>query len=220
MDAHFLMRAQRSIKHYAHITKTFHCGDYQIEFHTSPKTRKETPGLPKVLTCRLIYYQIEGAGPSFLLTSLLDPVQFPASDLIALYHRRWRIETIYREWKHGLEITNLRSHTPVGIVKEMHAQLMLSNLTRFVMTEAVEDTGKTALEFSFLDALTALKTAIARMSVNGAPLAKIYAELLAEIRRSPIRQRPGRRYPRRGEKNVNIRSTGSETCSITLLCLT
>ncbi len=220
MNAHFLMRAQRSIQHYARIIQTFHCGDYQVEFHTSYKTRQETPGLPKVLTCRLIYYQIEGAGPSFLLTSLLDPVQFPASELVALYHRRWRIETIYREWKHGLEITNLRSHTPVGIVKEMHAQLMLSNLTRFVMTEAVEDTGKTALEYSFLDALTALKTAIARMSVNGAPLAKIYAELLAEIRRSPIRQRPGRRYPRRGEKNVNIRSTGSETCSITLLCLT
>lgn len=220
MNAHFLMRAQRGIKKYARVLQTFSRGDYRIEFHTSRKTRKETPGLPHVLTCRLIYYQIQGAGPSFLLTSLLDPVQFPASELVALYHRRWRIETIYREWKHSLEITNLRSHTPVGIIKEMHGQLLLNNLVRFVMTDAVQDTDKTPLEFSFLNALTALKTAIARMSVRGSPYAEIHAELLAEIRNAPIRLRPGRRYPRRGEKNVNVQSAGFATCPVILLILT
>jgi hypothetical protein len=220
MNAHFLMRAQRSVQKYARIVKTFHCGDYRVEFHTSRKTRWETPGLPEVLTCRLIHFQIQGSSPSFLLTSLLDPVQFPASELIELYHRRWRIETIYREWKHALEITGLRSHTPVGIVKEMHAHLLLSNLVRFVMTDAVKDTNETPLAFSFLSALTAVKTAIARMSAGGAPHAEIYAGLLEEIRHSPIRQRPGRRYPRRGETKAKIQTRGSATCPFTLLRLT
>jgi IS4 transposase len=220
MNAHFLMRAQRSVKKYARIIQTFHCGDYLVEFHTSRKTRWETPGLPEVLTCRLIHFQIQGSSPSILLTSLLDPVQFPASELVELYHRRWHIETIYREWKHALEITSLRSHTPVGIAKEMHAHLLLSNLVRFVMTDAVKDTDETPLAFSFLSALTAVKTAVARMSVGGAPRAEIYADLLAEIRRSPIRQRPGRRYPRRGERTVKIQSTGPATRPFTLLRLT
>ncbi len=154
-----------------------------------------------------------------LLTSLLDPIQFPAEELVRLYHRRWRIETIYREWKHALNITGLRSHTPAGIVKEMHAHLLLSNLVRWVMTDAAEGTGKTPVEFSFLQALTALKNAILQMSATIAPVPKLYAELLATIRRFPIRQRPGRRYPRRGEKMKATPAT-TEGLSVRLLSLT
>jgi hypothetical protein len=167
----------------------------------------------------MIHYEIRGFRPSILLTSLLDPVQFPAEELVRLYHRRWRIETIYREWKHALNITGLRSHTPAGIVKEMHAHLLLSNLVRWVMTDAAAGTGKTPVEFSFLHALTALQNAILQMSAATAPFGKLYDELLVTIRRFPIRQRPGRRYPRRGEKIKATHSTG-ESASVKLLSLT
>ena len=218
--AHYLTRAQYSVRKYARIIRTFGPGDYEVEFRPSKKTRKDTPGLPEVLRCRLIHFQIPGFRPSILLTSLLDPVQYPAEELVALYHRRWRIETIYREWKHVLNITNLRAHTPAGIVKEMHAHLMLSNLVRYVMCEACEGTGKTPLELSFLKALTAFKTAICRMSVRGAPIAEIYSDLLDEIRGSPILQRPGRSYPRLGEKPKKPQTPPAAPCTATLLLLT
>ena len=218
--AHFLLRAQYVVKKYMRVVRTFQSGDCLVEFHTSWKTRQETPGLPLVLTCRLIHFEIPGFRPSILLTSLLDPVQFPAEELIGLYHRRWRIETIYREWKHNLDITNLRSHTPAGIVKEMHAHLLLSNLVRFIMTEAAHGTGKTPLDYSFLKALAALRTAIEHMSASSARMPEMYRELLLTLQRSPIRQRPGRRYPRRGEKKIKPLHTGPATCPVALLDLT
>lgn len=174
--------------------------DYIVEFPVSEKTRRKHPGLPKKLRCRLIRYQIKGYRPSWLLTSLLDPIAFTRTELVAFYHRRWQIETIYRELKHVLDIRNLRSLTPAGITKEIHAQLLLMNLVRWSMTEAAEGTGKSAVEYSFADAVQAVRDAVIVMFRAGAPaLKEVYEQLLADIRAAAIRKRPGRSYPRRGD---------------------
>jgi hypothetical protein len=41
-----------------------------------------------------------------LVTSLLDPILFPASELARIYHMRWDIETFYRDYKHTLGATS------------------------------------------------------------------------------------------------------------------
>ena len=46
-----------------------------------------------------------------LVTSLLDPDRFPASELARLYHLRWDIETFYTEekvvaWKNAAGVVN------------------------------------------------------------------------------------------------------------------
>lgn len=174
--------------------------DWIVEFPVSERTRRKHPELPKCLRCRLIRYQIKGYRPSWLLTSLLDPVAFSRSELVAFYHRRWRIETIYRELKHVLDIQNLRSLTPAGVTKEIHAHLLLMNLIRWSMTDAAEGTGKSAVEYSFTEAAQAVRGAIMSLFRAHAPaLSEVYNQLLQEIRAAPIRQRPGRSYPRRRE---------------------
>ena len=171
--------------------------DYIVEFSMSETTRRKHPGLPKILRCRLIRYEIPGFRPSWLLTSLLDPVAFPRTELVAFYHRRWQIETIYRELKHVLDIRNLRSLKPAGITKEIHAQLLLMNLVRWSMTEAAEGTGKSAVEYSFTDAVQAVRDAIIVLFRASAPaLELVYTHLLDDIRAAVIRKRPGRSYPR------------------------
>ncbi len=93
--------------------------DWLVRFYPHARARRKCPGLPSELLCRLIRYQFRGFRSSWLVTSLTDTQRYTREELIHLYHQRWTLETIYREWKHGLDIQNLRSHTPVGILKEI-----------------------------------------------------------------------------------------------------
>ncbi len=175
-----------------------------IEFHPTSATRRKDPDLPDVITARLLRYQWPGFRPSWLLTSLHDPQAYPHAELVDLYHRRWQIETIYREWKHGLDIQNLRSHTPAGVIKEIYAHLLLSNLVRWVMTEAVEGTEDHPIDLSYLAALTQIKNALLQMlRVDPRRVSAIYQQLLADVRRERIRKRPGRSYPRPSDQPRN-----------------
>jgi len=171
--------------------------DWMVRFHPSPCSRRKCPGLPSELVCRLIAYQKPGFRASWLLTSLIDTQCYSRQELVDLYHRRWTLETIYREWKHGLDIQNLRSHTPAGILKEIHAQLMLSNLVRWIMIEATHGTNQTPLDLSFLTTLTLVKNMISTLlQTRSACRSQLYQQLLHDIRAAKIRKRPGRSYPR------------------------
>ena len=79
---------------------------------------------------RILQYQRPGFRTSWLITSLLDPAELPYEELVGLYHQRWRQETFHREWKHTLQLANLRSHSPSGICKEVFVQLTLNNAVR------------------------------------------------------------------------------------------
>jgi hypothetical protein len=183
--------------------------DWLVKFKPSAVARRRCPGLPDRLVCRLVQYQRHGFRPSWLLTSLLSAEGATRDELIELYHRRWSIETIYREWKHGMDIQNLRSHTPVGILKEVHAQLILSNLVRWIMTESAEKTAQTPLEFSFLSTLTLVKTVLPCLLHPRRALGIVaYQRLLIEIRSAVIRQRPGRSYPRPGDGKLKNKGGG------------
>jgi hypothetical protein len=219
-QAHFLLRAQADAVRYAQVLQTLGTDDWLVKFRPSAKTRRQHPDLPPVLVCRLVRGEFPGFRPIWLLTSLRDSTHFRRPDLLNLYHRRWQIETIYREWKHGLDIQNLRSQTPVGIAKEMYAQLLLSNLVRWVMSDAAAGTVHTPVQFSFLGALTAVKLAVMRMLRPNVCLSDLYSDLLAEICRLPIRQRPGRAYPRPGENKVKKRANGTLRLPARLIPLT
>lgn len=175
--------------------------EWMVDFHPTSATRCKNPDLPKMITARLLRYQQRGFRVSWLLTSLYDSQAYTHTELVDLYHRRWQIETIYREWKHGLDIQNLRSHTPAGVIKEIYAHLLLSNLVRWVMSDAVDDLDTHPVDLSYVTCLTHVNNAILRMlHANPRNLSSIYQELLTDIRRARIRKRPGRSYPRRCDK--------------------
>ena len=188
------MRRRRPIGH----------NEWIVEFHPTSAVRYKNPDLPKVLSGRLLRYQCPGFRPSWLLTSLNDAKAYPYGELVALYHRRWQIETIYREWKHGLDIQNLRSHTPAGVLKEVYAHLILNNLVRWVMTDAARDTEVHAIDLSYVTALTHVKAALIAMArARPRQIRRLYKCLLEHVRRAVIRKRPGRSYPRRLDKPRN-----------------
>ena len=199
---HFLMRAQKKVKY--KIIERLGRGDFIVELATSPRVLKQRDYLPKIYKVRLIRYQIPGFRPALLITNL-GPEEFTGEELVRLYHERWRIETFYREIKHTLEVANLRSKRVEGIYKEIHAQLTVNNLIRYIMTEAVEGTGEATVRFSFERSYRLVHEAISKMADNigfsARRLLRIYKAVLCEIRRYRIDWRPGRRYPRKDKRH-------------------
>lgn len=76
-----------------------------------------------------------------LVTTLLDPDRYPATELIELYHQRWEIETAFLALKHTLlDGRILRSHTPAGVEQELWALLATYQILRTAMTDATDTT--------------------------------------------------------------------------------
>jgi hypothetical protein len=97
-----------------------------------------------------------------LITTLLDPHRYPASELITLYHRRWEIETAYLELKSSiLGGRILRARTPDGIDQEIHALLTVYQILRTAMVDATDtQPGTDPDRASFTTALTAARNQI------------------------------------------------------------
>jgi hypothetical protein len=72
-----------------------------------------------------------------LITTLTDPVRYPAGDLAVLYHQRWEIETAYLELKSTiLGGRVLRARTPDGIEQEIYALLVTYQALRTAIADA------------------------------------------------------------------------------------
>lgn len=75
-----------------------------------------------------------------LITTLRDPGQAPAGQLIALYHERWEIETAYCELKSTIIGGRvLRSRYPAGVIQEVWALLSVYQVLRTAITDAILD---------------------------------------------------------------------------------
>jgi len=73
-----------------------------------------------------------------LITTILDPEAAPASELAALYHERWEIETAFDELKTHLRGGRivLRSKTPDLVIQEFYGLMMAHFAVRGLMHEA------------------------------------------------------------------------------------
>jgi hypothetical protein len=93
----------------------------------------------RVIDCEITIATTKGRRTEVyrLATSLLDHHNYPASELIRLYHERWEIETAYLELKSSiLGGRVLRARTPTGIEQEIYALLVTYQLIRTAMADA------------------------------------------------------------------------------------
>jgi hypothetical protein len=170
--------------------------------------RRDAPHLGPELTVRVLRYQRPGFRPSWLISSLQDTTQFTYAELVELYHQRWRQETFHREWKHTLELSNLRSHSATGLLKEVLVQLTLNNVIRWLMAEAAGPPTP-PVNLKFMEAKRLILAAVPVMTVApAAGLPVLYRQLLHSIARHRILVRPGRRYPRRWDSRPRPKGHG------------
>jgi hypothetical protein len=130
-------------------------GDQLVELRPSHQTRRAHRALPPTLRVRAIRYHHRGFRPQTLLTSLLDPVAYPAAELVALYHERWEIELGFDEVKtHTLEREEaLRSKTPARIRQEVWGLAIGYNLVRLAMAQVADRAGVAPTRISYRHAL-------------------------------------------------------------------
>jgi len=175
-------------------------GDDLVELYPSHEIRRIHRDLPPTLRVRAIRHHHRGFRPQTLLTSLLDPVAYPAAELVALYHERWELELGFDEVKtHTLEREEaLRSKTPARILQEVWGLALGYNLVRLAMARVaararvppVRISFRHALQFIRLFWLTAWTTS---PGVLPRRLEALHDELALLV--LPER-RPHRRYPR------------------------
>jgi hypothetical protein len=183
---------------------------------TAPKWRKL--GLPKEMVLRRIRYQVRGFRPSALITNVTDPNVISYQEWVgmttkheagrvlddAIYHRRWEIETSFRELKVSQRMKQLRGRTPGTIYYEIGAHVLLYLMVRWLMAEAAVEYGLDPLRLSFTDALREIKH-MARTMVTASPQRVrnvLLPRLLRRIADYHVPLRPGRHYPRPNDTKV------------------
>jgi Insertion element 4 transposase N-terminal/Transposase DDE domain len=93
----------------------------------------------RIIECQITIATTAGTqtGTYRLATTLLDPRQHPAFELIKLYHQRWEIESAYFEIKKTmLGRRVLRARTLPGITQEIYALLTVYQALRIAITDA------------------------------------------------------------------------------------
>ena len=158
--------------------------------------------MPKTWELRAIHYKRRGFPPSTLLTSLTDAEQYPAKELVALYHERWECELAYDELKtHMLRREEaIRSRTPDGVRQELWGIAIAYNLVRLEMEQAANEAGVPPTRISFVNALMHIIEVVSSLRSQRLALGTIPARL-ARMRQQLKRlvlpeRRTERAYPR------------------------
>ena len=161
------------------------------------------------IVVRVIEYALDdpqrtGHGqPHRLMTNLLDAEQYPAMELVILYHERWEEELVFDEQKTHLDPrrsgkpAHFRSQTPVGVEQEVYA-LSLGHFTvRALMLESAQTVDLDVDRLSFTGCLRILQSRLPECdSSTPQSLERWYACLLWEMAQERIEPRRNRINPR------------------------
>ncbi|MCH7685756.1 MAG: transposase, partial [Planctomycetes bacterium] len=138
-----------------------------------------------------------------LITNLLDEKQYPAQELIPLYHQRWEHELVFDEQKthqnpkRASKPAHLRSETPRGVVQEIYALSVAHFVVRAFMFEAAQPLGLDPDRLSCTGCFQILKCRLPECdSRNSQSLFEWYAALLWELQHEQIEPRRNRINPR------------------------
>jgi len=132
------------------------------------------------------------------VTTLLDPVAYPAHQLAGLYARRWHLELALRHLKTSMGMELLRCQSPDMAEKELLAYLVAYNMIRCRMAQAAAQAGVEMDRLSFKGAVNAVRpfTPAIHKARSKARRRQICDELLRTIVRDLVPLRPHRQEPR------------------------
>jgi hypothetical protein len=139
--------------------------DDHMIFWTRPQRPKwmsaeQYATLPDELTLREVRIRVAQKGfrteSLVVVTTLLDPEEYPPEEIALLYRRRWQAELHLRSLKIVLQMDHLRCKTPERVRNEFYTHLLGYNLIRGVMAAAAFQSGKSPWEISFKGTLQTL----------------------------------------------------------------
>ena len=187
------------------VKKVLPDGSFISEIYPDNKARRRAEkgetveGVERVRIIEFELQQKNGKSTKYRLkTDLLDDILAPALDLVALYHRRWRIEVAIDELKtHLCNNMVLRSKTPELVRQEFYAMLIVHGAIRRLMSEAADTCSLAPEELSFVETVRILSRRLPRtVSFFPQDFNAWEKSLLAEIAQAKCRQSRGKRNPR------------------------
>ncbi len=158
--------------------------------------------VPAEMTVRMVRFRL--AIPGFrtrsvtLVTTLVDPVAYPAEALAWLYARRWQIELWFRDLKTSMGMEALRCKSPQMAHKELEMFFIAYNLIRVLMAQASALYQVPMERLSFKGSVDAFRQfSIAMAQARSRKKQKqLMGDLLEIIASDQVPDRPGRREPR------------------------
>jgi hypothetical protein len=117
---------------------------------------------------------------------LFDPTQYPADEIIALYHERWELELGYDELKTELlgREEAIRSRTPKRVEQELWGVLLAYNLVRSEMERIAKSAKVEPTRISFIESLRIMRDEWMWLSVTSpGAIPKRLAAMRASIKR-------------------------------------
>lgn len=136
-----------------------------------------------------------------LITNLLDPIKYPALELIDLYHKRWEEEIAFSEWKVLMcKGRVLRSQSPEMVRQEIWGTLIAHFIIRKLIFEAAEIKKVSPSEISFIGAFDILLARLPDVPRAKRTRKRWYKDLLNEIAEEQSPPRANRINPRKLKK--------------------
>lgn len=132
-----------------------------------------------------------------VITSLLDAVAYPASEIGALYHSRWRIEEAIKRLKHRMALENTSGLNWLAAQQDFGAKGVADNLHALAVltaSDALEPNDGYKINRTY--AFAHLKRCLPRWLLRDLPEPDHLLDSLSELARNLIRFVPGATKPR------------------------
>jgi hypothetical protein len=179
---------------------SYQANDFVARLKTGDVYQRRNPEMPKYIKARFIQIETRIRGKHqriWLVTSLLD-AKYPANEIAGLYLKRWRIETLFRQFKINLSADILRSKSSNAIYKEIAARICAINIVQTIMLEAAIANNVDITRISFIHTVRAIIAFAPALAMQPAEqLPTIYRAMLSEIAAHLVPLRPGRLEPRK-----------------------
>ena len=167
--------------------------------------REGRPSRGERLLVRVIEYTLTDPNrPGYgvvhrLMTSLCDPAECPALELVLAYHERWEVEITIDELDTHQRLPSqpLRSKKPVGVIQELYGLLIAHYVVRHLMLDSALKHGLDPDQLSFRNAVELICEAIAEFQqVVPEQHPRLYQRLLDDIAHHRLPERANRINPR------------------------
>ena len=135
----------------------------------------------------------------YIITTLLDAVEYPATEIVELYLQRWDVELFFRDIKTTMGMDILRCKTPEMVRKEILMYFIAYNCIRLLMIESIKRKGATECRVSFKGSVQAIRQwepLLNQITISRDRQLKLMASLYDSIADYVVTERPGRREPR------------------------